>query len=380
MSNDVRPRPVHGRRSSKVASRHRSKFPVFRRIQSKKTFDHLNYSDPDLLKSRGVQHAGRMLPVSTWLVMILRLLLLWCLRTTSAQDYSTNQILKIKHEPTHFISASRTVRPGQVYAVSVTVFKSSLSVRASVQREGVELASAQQECRPRVPETLLLRIPPTSLPGSYRLRVEGGIQGVLGGSAFHNESELLYSQRSMTIFIQTNQPIYRQGQRIRFRAIPVTTGLRAFSEAVDVFILDPRGTVMRRWLSRQTNLGAVSLQYQLSQQPMFGNWTIRVIAQGQIEEKTIYVEEYYQTPFEVNVTLPAFVLENERHIRCSITANYTSGAPVTGNLTLKARLEPLYPQFRQYGQVPEIKHFVNYVRSFYLFIFLHEWQCLIGLE
>ncbi|PRD29273.1 UNVERIFIED_CONTAM: hypothetical protein NCL1_29902 [Trichonephila clavipes] len=224
---------------------------------------------------------------------------------------------------------------------------------------------------------------------------------------------------------------------IRFRAIPVTTGLRAFSEAVDVFILDPRGTVMRRWLSRQTNLGAVSLQYQLSQQPMFGNWTIRVIAQGQIEEKTIYVEEYYQTPFEVNVTLPAFVLENERHIRCSITAklappprrviafthggmppqfkkrccsrcrpvviknmvhikyfetqscqvdlvwkfgDYTSGAPVTGNLTLKARLEPLYPQFRQYGQVPEIKHFVNYVRSFYLFIFLHEWQCLIGLE
>ncbi|GFQ66757.1 CD109 antigen [Trichonephila clavata] len=297
---------------------------------------------------------------ATWVVMILRLFLLWCLRTVSAQDYSTNQILRIKHEPTHFISASRTVRPGQVYAVSVTVFKSTLSVRASVQREGVELASAQQECRPRVPETLLLRIPPTSLPGSYRLRVEGGIQGVLGGSAFHNESDLHYSQRSMTIFIQTDQPIYRQGQRIRFRAIPVTTDLRAFSEAVDVFILDPRGTVMRRWLSRQTNLGAVSLQYQLSQQPMFGNWTIRVIAQGQIEEKTIYVEEYYQTPFEVNVTLPAFILENERHIRCSITANYSSGAPVTGNVTLKARLEPLSPQFRQYGQVPEIKHFVNY--------------------
>ncbi|GBN63447.1 hypothetical protein AVEN_177710-1 [Araneus ventricosus] len=107
---------------------------------------------------------------------------------------------------------------------------------------------------------------------------------------------------------------------VRFRAIPVTTDLRAFPEAVDVFILDPKGTIMRKWLSRQTNLGAVSLQYELSQLPRFGNWTIRVVAQGQVEEKTIYIEEYYQTTFEVNVTLPAFILESERHIRCSVAA------------------------------------------------------------
>ena len=98
---------------------------------------------------------------------------------------------------------------------------------------------------------------------------------------------------------------------------------------------------LRRWLSRQSNLGTVSLSYQLSDQPVFGEWIIRVIAQGQIEEKTIYVEEYYQTRFEVNVTMPAFFFENEVYIHGIVQANYTSGAPVHGNLTLKASFRPI---------------------------------------
>jgi hypothetical protein len=43
----------------------------------------------------------------------------------------------------------------------------------------------------------------------------------------------------------------------------------------------------------------VSLSYQLSDQPVFGEWVIQIIAQGQIEEATFLVEEYYQTRFEV---------------------------------------------------------------------------------
>jgi len=32
---------------------------------------------------------------------------------------------------------------------------------------------------------------------------------------------------------------------------------------------------------------------------VFGEWIIQIIAQGQIEEATFLVEEYYQTRFEV---------------------------------------------------------------------------------
>lgn len=37
---------------------------------------------------------------------------------------------------------------------------------------------------------------------------------------------------------------------VRFRAIPINTALKAFDDAVDVYMLDPRGNVVRRWLSR----------------------------------------------------------------------------------------------------------------------------------
>lgn len=107
----------------------------------------------------------------------------------------------------------------------------------------------------RIPETLLLRVPPTSLPGNYKLRVEGNLNGVLGGTAFLNETHLDFSQRSMTIFITTDKPIYMQSQTVRFRCVPITTDLKAFADAIDVYMLDPHGNVMRRWLSRQSNLG-----------------------------------------------------------------------------------------------------------------------------
>ncbi|KAL1513271.1 hypothetical protein ABEB36_002700 [Hypothenemus hampei] len=108
-------------------------------------------------------------------------------------------------------------------------------------------------------------------------------------------------------------------------------------------MLNPNGHIMKRWLSRQSNLGTVSLDYQLSDQPVFGEWKIRVIAQGQMEESTFLVEEYYQTRFEVNVTMPAFFLNTEPYITGVIMANYTSGAPVKGNLTLKASVRPIKP-------------------------------------
>jgi len=56
------------------------------------------------------------------------------------------------------------------------------------------------------------QVPPTSVPGEYKLRVEGLYNGVLGGSAFVNETRLTFSQRSLTIFVQTDKPVYMQGQ------------------------------------------------------------------------------------------------------------------------------------------------------------------------
>ncbi|XP_074042539.1 macroglobulin complement-related [Leptinotarsa decemlineata] len=248
-------------------------------------------------------------------------------------------------EATYFVVASKMVRPGQLYRVSVTVLKEKqpLTVRASIQRNDVEMSADHKDVKEGIPETLLMRVPSTSAPGEYKLRVEGLYDDVLGGAQFINETKLIFSQRSMTIFVQLDKPVYMQGETVRFRTIPINTELKAFSDAVDVFMLDPNGHIMKRWLSRQSNLGTVSLDYKLSDQPVFGEWKIRVIAQSQVEESTFLVEEYYQTRFEVNVTMPAFFLNTEPYIYGTVMANYTSGGPVHGNLTLKATVRPIRP-------------------------------------
>ncbi|XP_071875421.1 macroglobulin complement-related [Bombus fervidus] len=246
-------------------------------------------------------------------------------------------------EATYFVVASRMVRPGQIYRVDVNVLYSPIPiiVRSSIQRNGVEVAADFQEVKEGIPETLMMGLPSTSVNGEYRLRVEGTYNSLTGGQAFLNETKLTFSQRSMTIFIQLDKPVYMQGETVRFRTIPIDTELKAFNNPIDVYMLDPYRRVMRRWLSRQSNLGTVSLSYQLSDQPVFGEWIIQVIAQSQVEEKTFLVEEYYQTRFEVNVTMPAFFFDNDQYINGIVQANYTSGAPVRGNLTLKARIRSL---------------------------------------
>ncbi|XP_014295183.1 CD109 antigen [Microplitis demolitor] len=255
----------------------------------------------------------------------------------------TNNDNLILKEATYFVVASRLCRPGQIYRLAVDVLRSVLpmTVRASVQRNGVEVGSDYKEIKEGIPENLMIQIPPTLVSGDFKLRVEGLYNGLTGGQAFLNETKLVFSQRAMTIFIQMDKPVYMQGQTVRFRAVPINTELKAFIDPVNVLMLDPHGRIMRRWISRQSNLGTVSLSYQLSDQPIFGDWKIVVEAQGQKEEKNFTVEEYYQTRFEVNVTMPAFFFDRDPYIHGVIQANYTSGAPVRGNLTIKAVIKPL---------------------------------------
>ncbi|XP_049876767.1 CD109 antigen [Pectinophora gossypiella] len=254
----------------------------------------------------------------------------------------------IINQATYFIVASRMVRPGQIYKISANILRARLqmTIRASISCNGVEIADVIDRVKEGVPEILNMRVPATSVPGDYKLRVEGlYLDDPFGGRAFVNETQLTFSRRFMTIFIQLDKPVYMQSQTVRFRVIPISTELKAFGRAIDVFILDPNRRIMKRWLSRQSNFGTVSLQYQMSDQPLFGEWTIRVEALGQVEETQFLVEEYYQTRFEVNVTMPAFFFNTEPFIHGRIMANYTSGAPVRGNLTLKATVRPI-PQYR----------------------------------
>ena len=135
--------------------------------------------------------------------------------------------------------ASKVVRPGSVYGVVVALARRavSMSMRASLLKDGTELYQASEEVHPGRQVQLLLKVyiymaafiltlslclnfdfpmlfqvPLTSVAGSYRLRVEGNVHGTTGGTVFVNETALEFSSRFLTILIQTNRPVYNGGQ------------------------------------------------------------------------------------------------------------------------------------------------------------------------
>lgn len=231
------------------------------------------------------------------------------------------------------VLASRIMRPGHVYRLMVTNYSPQLvTAHASILRDGLDVASAEQQCSSGLPETIMLRVPSQALDGLYKLRVEGRTE--TDELVFSNETALEFSRKSITIFIQTDKPIYRQGQTVKIRTVPITTDLKPFSDALDVYVLDPSGIIVKRWLSKQTNLGSVSVEYPLSEQPVRGNWTIRVFAQGQLQEAHFLVEEYHAQQYEIKVAMASEFLDTDDFLRGSITANHTNGAPVAGNLTV----------------------------------------------
>jgi hypothetical protein len=61
---------------------------------------------------------------------------------------------------TYFVVASRMVRPGIVYRVSVLVLQAPLplTVRVAIQRNGVEISGESQDVKEGILETIILRV------------------------------------------------------------------------------------------------------------------------------------------------------------------------------------------------------------------------------
>ena len=64
---------------------------------------------------------------------------------------------------------------------------------------------------------------------------------------------------------------------------------------------------------------------------------------------------------QVNVTMPAFFFDTDRYLYGTVMANYTSGAPVRGNLTLKATIRPIKPAYRNMDRNPVVEKYFNFV-------------------
>ena len=60
---------------------------------------------------------------------------------------------------------------------------------------------------------IFFQMPANSQPGKYQLRVEGRLREEDSGNIWQNTTEIEYSSKQASLFIQMSRPLYKQGQQ-----------------------------------------------------------------------------------------------------------------------------------------------------------------------
>ncbi|NXH97501.1 OVOS protein, partial [Pachycephala philippinensis] len=158
------------------------------------------------------------------------------------------------------------------------------------------------------------------------------------------------------VFIQTDKPLYKQGQTVMFRVVTLDTQLRpvqetvSFATSLSSTLQDPEGNKIFQWLEVTSKHGIAQLSFPLIPEPILGSYQIIVEKKsGEKEYQSFRVEEYVLPKFEVTTTGPKTISFFDEEVRVNVCATYTYGQPVQGNARINVCRQRFYrPQCEQH--------------------------------
>uniref|UniRef100_A0A0P6J8B7 CD109 antigen n=1 Tax=Heterocephalus glaber TaxID=10181 RepID=A0A0P6J8B7_HETGA len=241
--------------------------------------------------------------------------------------------------PSFLVTAPGTIRPGGNVTVGVELLAhspSQVTVKAELLKRASNLTVSVLEAEGVFEKgsfkTLTLpSLPLNSADERYELRVTGRVEDEI---LFYNSTRLSFESKRMSVFIQTDKALYKPEQEVKFRIVTLLSDFRPFKASLDILIKDPKSNLIQQWLSQQGDLGVISKTFQLSSHPVLGDWSIQVQVNGQTYYQSFQVSEYVLPKFEVVLQTPLYCSLNSKTLNGTITAKYTYGKPVKGDITL----------------------------------------------
>nr|XP_034367733.1 pregnancy zone protein-like [Arvicanthis niloticus] len=151
-------------------------------------------------------------------------------------------------------------------------------------------------------------------------------------------------KKSMTIiklegpvFVQTDKPIYKPGQEVKFRVVSLDIGFRPLKETFPViYIQNPKRNRIFQWQNVHLPGGLQQLSLPLSIEPALGTYKVVVEKDsGKKIEHSFEVKEYVLPKFEVQIKMPKTMSFLEEELPVTVCGLYTYGKPVPGLVTIK---------------------------------------------
>ncbi|XP_025771639.1 C3 and PZP-like alpha-2-macroglobulin domain-containing protein 8 [Puma concolor] len=236
--------------------------------------------------------------------------------------------------PGYLIAAPSVFRSGVEEVISVTIFNSprDVMVQAQLVAQGEAVARSQGAILDK--GTIKLKVP-TGLQGQALLQVWGRGRRAEEGPLFHNQTSVTVDGRGVSVFIQTDKPVYKPQHRVLISIFTVTPNLRPVSRKLEAYILDPRGSRMMEWRHLEPLCcGVANMTFPLSDQPVLGEWFIFVEMQGHMYNKSFEVQKYVLPKFELLIDPPQYIRDLDTCEKGTVRARYTFGKPVSGTLTI----------------------------------------------
>ncbi|NWI86207.1 OVOS protein, partial [Pitta sordida] len=138
------------------------------------------------------------------------------------------------------------------------------------------------------------------------------------------------------VFVQTDKPIYKPGQRVRFRVVALNFNFKPVQEKYPLIAIeDPRGNRIFQWQNVASEMNIIQREFPLTEEPILGNYKIIVAKKsGDRTNHSFIVEEYVLPKFDVTVTAPESVTILDSEFTVKVCGLYTYGQPVEGKVQL----------------------------------------------
>ncbi|XP_052418460.1 alpha-2-macroglobulin-like protein 1 [Carassius gibelio] len=158
---------------------------------------------------------------------------------------------------------------------------------------------------------------------------------ILGAeTSLKKTTKILINPAQNLLFIQSDKPIYKPGQTIKFRIVSLDSNLLPHNQVFGtVELQDPNSNRIGQWLNQTTRTGILDLSHSMSPEAAQGFYTIAAWDdRNQQISHTFEIKEYVLPKYEVNINFPSIITLEEEEVTLTVCAKYTYGKPVLGSV------------------------------------------------
>ncbi|KAI1895828.1 hypothetical protein AGOR_G00110780 [Albula goreensis] len=235
--------------------------------------------------------------------------------------------------PSYLIYVPRLVQHGIPTPLSVTVFiDGPVFVTAEILTENATVVRAEGNFQKG--QTGLQTLPPIlDFPfRTYRLTLV--VNGFVGENmVFTNRTYINYRRLSFAGTIQTDKKRYTPGEMVKFRVITADHEGKPSKGPVNIQIRDPKRIMVKEWLNVDSFLGVASREFQLSDNPHFGTWTISASGNNVQAMGSFTVERHAPHKVELSLNVPSVILYGD-DLMGTVDIRYRNGLATEGMLAL----------------------------------------------